>query len=198
MDLEYIKKNYSQFDDSKIEDLAKYQARSLRKEVLPILIEEIKKRNLSESLISGIQSQLKEPTLEELNQYTALINTLPCPKCGSKTQKLNGVVLREVVSFLVITTTRVHSKIACPDCLDTFKNQANSKTILLGWWSPLGVIRTIQALTNNGKMSTEIGMNEPNDILKSFVYENLGAIETHKDNSAKLTNIIDVFNAKII
>jgi len=196
MDLEDIKKNYSQFDDAKIKDLAKFEVRSLRKEVVPVLIEEIKKRNLPEELLLGIESQLRVPTSQELIQYCTLINSIPCPKCKSKTQKLNGIVLREVVSFFIMTTTYTHSKIACPNCLETYKNAANSKTILLGWWSPAGIISTIQSLIKNGKMSAEIRMHEPNAVLKSFVYQNIGAIETDKDNIAKLSNLLEVYNAK--
>ncbi len=43
MNLDDIKKNYKNFDNHKIEDLAKYQVRKLKPEVIPILIEEIKR-----------------------------------------------------------------------------------------------------------------------------------------------------------
>ena len=44
MDLEQIKKNYADFDDFKIEYLAKNGVSSLNSEVVQILVEEIKKR----------------------------------------------------------------------------------------------------------------------------------------------------------
>ena len=45
MELEDIRKNYRNFNDDKIENLAKSDARKLRPEVIPILIEEIRRRN---------------------------------------------------------------------------------------------------------------------------------------------------------
>ena len=197
MDIEDIKKNYRNFQDSKIISLAKSEARTLRPEVVPILIDEIRNRNLSETLISGIEAQLKVPTEDELKEYCSVVQSADCPKCKTKTQKLNAIVLNEVVSFLILTTSSKSIKIACPDCLEKLKNNANFKTATLGWWGfPWGVIRTIQALINNSKMSKQIACSGPNDILKSFVFENIGVIETSKNNTVALNNFIERTNFK--
>lgn len=63
MNIEDIKRNYSQFSDAKIENIAASKAQSLPKEVVAILNEEIKKRNLSSSLetdFEAIDQQRKE------------------------------------------------------------------------------------------------------------------------------------------
>ncbi len=68
IDLEQIKQNYSVFEDYKIEHLAKNEAGSLEPEVIPILVDEIKKRNLDVDLIKGIEAQTKELTEKEIQE----------------------------------------------------------------------------------------------------------------------------------
>lgn len=50
MNIEEIKENYSRFSDAKIENIAATKTQSLPKEVIDVLNEEIKKRNLSPNL----------------------------------------------------------------------------------------------------------------------------------------------------
>jgi len=76
MDIEQIKKNYENFDDSKIEILAKNEAGSLEPEVIPILVNEIKKRNLDIDLIKGIESQTKELTEKEIQETKLKLESL--------------------------------------------------------------------------------------------------------------------------
>ena len=76
MDIEQIKKNYENFDDSKIEILAKNEAGSLESEVIPILVNEIKKRNLDIDLIKGIEAQTKELTENEIQEIKLKIESL--------------------------------------------------------------------------------------------------------------------------
>ena len=47
MNLEDIKRNYENFDDEKLIEIATKDIKSLRKEVLPILEAELQKRNIS-------------------------------------------------------------------------------------------------------------------------------------------------------
>lgn len=193
MELEDIRKNYRNFNDDKIENLAKSDAKKLRPEVIPILIGEIRRRNLSENLIAGIETQLRVLTPNELIEYGTLIQKQPCPKCKSKTRKLNAVILTEVVSMILLTHTSKHFRIACPDCLTHFRKRADSKTFLLGWWGfPSGIIKTIGALRHNSKMAKIINSQEPNEneIFQSFVIENVGQIETYKKDEKDLHRML--------
>jgi predicted nucleic-acid-binding Zn-ribbon protein len=191
MELEDIRKNYRNFNDDKIETLAKSDANKLRPEVIPILMEEIRRRNLSENLIAGIETQLKILTPEELNDYVTLIRNQSCPKCKSKTRKLNAVILTEVVSMILVTHISKHFRIACPDCLTHFKKKANNKTLLLGWWGfPSGIIKTIGALRQNYKMAKLINSEASNDIFHSFVIENIGQIEAYKKEEQNLNRML--------
>jgi hypothetical protein len=190
MDIEDIRKNYRNFDDSKIQELAKQDASKLRPEVVPILMEEIRRRNLSENLILGIDAQLKTLSPEELLDYCTLIQKQPCPICNGKTQKLNAIVLKEIVSMILLSNVTNHLKIGCPQCLEKSKSEINLKTALLGWWSTKGIFYTIRALAQNKRMEKYIRDYEPNEILKSYILENIGAIETNKNNPIALNNML--------
>ena len=195
MDIEDIRKNYRNFDDDKIESLAKSDAKKLRPEVVPILIEEIKRRNLSENLIASIEVQLKKVSKEELDKYNLLIQTQACPECQSKTKKLNAIILTEVISMILLTRTTKHFKIACPDCLTVFRKKSDNKTLLLGWWGiPWGIIKTLGALRINSKMAKIIDLEEPNDIFKAFIIENIGKIESSKEDKKSLNSILNNAN----
>ena len=47
MDLDDIRENYAKFDNEKLIKLATEEIKSLRKEVIPILVAELAKRNIS-------------------------------------------------------------------------------------------------------------------------------------------------------
>ena len=103
MDLNDIRENYKNFDDWKIEKIASEEAGSLRPEVLDILKTEIKRRNLNLNLIDSVNSQTKKLTASEFNKYCDILKNHPCPKCNSKTQKINATMVGQVVSILIIT-----------------------------------------------------------------------------------------------
>jgi len=56
MNIEEIKENYSKFTDAKIENIAATKTQSLPKEVIDVLNQEIKKRNLSPNLSADFDS----------------------------------------------------------------------------------------------------------------------------------------------
>lgn len=191
MDIESIRKNYRNLEDYQIVDLANTSANSLRPEIIPLLEEEIKRRDLSEKLLNGIQAQLKTPSLIEIDEYCSIIRNQSCSECHSKTHKLNAIILKDVASLILLTRTNTSLKIACPDCLEKYKKNSNSRTLLLGWWAlPWGPIKTIQTLVSNSIIFNKIRKNEPTDILKSFVYENIGTLETNKDNPNALKHLL--------
>lgn len=190
IDKEQIKKNYENFNDSRIEYLAKNEAASLEPEVVPILIDEIKKRNLDINLIKGIEAQTKKISEEELHEVNLKIKNLSCPECGQNKSPLIGTLLRIVKSFVYTTSYQKITIISCKTCANEKIKDAFITTILFGWWGiPMGLIQTPQAIiaTLNDKKNRELQSDE---ILTLFAIENIGEIKTNWDNEQELTEFI--------
>ena len=196
MDLNDIKENYKKFEDWKIEKIASEEAGSLRPEVLDILKTEIENRKLN--LLDTIDAQTKEITESEFNDYYNVLRNHPCPKCESKTQKINATIVGRVVSMLILTNYEKCLKVACSNCLDEMHNKANKKSALLGWWGfPWGPIQTIRSFIFNSRMKKNNRTVEPNEIIASFIVNNIGIMEKAKSEPEKLTELINKTNNAI-
>lgn len=196
IDIEQIKKNYANFEDYKIEHLAKNEAAGLEPDVIPILIEEIKKRGLDPNLIKGIEAQTKELTESELTELKSKIANLPCPDCGAKNTPLIGTLIRTVKSFIVLTSYKKVPVITCETCANKRRKNAMITTFLLGWWGiPFGIFRTpialIQTLIDKNKR-IEIS----DGILTVFAVESIGEIKTNWDKEAELVDFIRHVNQR--
>ncbi len=198
MDLNDIKENYKNFDDYKIEKIASEEANKLRPEVLDILKAEIKKRNLNLNLIDSVDSQTKELTESEFNEYCEILRNHPCPNCESKTQKINATMVGRVISMLIMTNYEKTLKVACSNCLDAMHSKANTKSALLGWWGfPWGPIQTIRSFMFNSSMKKNNRTEKPNEIFASFIVSNIGVMEKAKTEPKKLTEFINRTNNAI-
>ena len=196
MNLDDIRENYKNFEDWEIEKIASKEADSLRPEVLDILKSEVKKRKLN--LLSSINSQTKELTETEFSEYCEIVRNHPCPKCRSKTQKINVSMVGQVISMIFMTNYEKTLKVACSNCLDEMHRKANIKSALLGWWGfPWGPIHTIRSFIFNSSMKKNNRTEKPNEIFKSFILNNIGIIEKAKTNPKNLTNLINRINNAI-
>ena len=190
IDLEKIRKNYAEFDDYKIEYLAKNEIGSLDPDVIAILKEEIKRRGLDSNLNKGIEAQTKELTESELAELKSKISKLTCPECGQTNPPLIGTLIREVKSFIVFTYYKKTSIISCQNCADKKRKKAMITTALLGWWGvPVGLFRTPQALISS---LTDKNKQESisDSIITNFAIENVGEIKTNWDKEAALVDFI--------
>ena len=96
--VEEIRENYKGISDSKIENIALNESKGLRKEILGILKEEIKKRNLGESLITWLDAEINTLTDFERLSLIRKIENLKCPNCGQRESKLIGQEFSDVGS----------------------------------------------------------------------------------------------------
>ncbi len=195
LDLERIKENYANFEDYKLEHLAKNEAGSLEPEVIPILMAEIKKRGLDSNLEKGIEAQTQELTESEVTELKEKVAGLRCPVCGQNSKPLIGTIIRSVKSFLILTNYKKSPIITCQDCADSKRKNALISTIILGWWGiPWGFIRTPQTIINyfldNGNREA---ISE--SILTGFVIENIGEIKTNWNKENELVEFLDHQNS---
>jgi len=189
--IEELRKNYERYSDDQLIRIATTDASGLFPEAIQILREEIKRRGISENLLNGINIQRKEISELELLEYCEILRTQPCPVCGSGSSKLNATLVANVLSFVVMTNYEKKLLVACPDCLLKANRNAMIKSALFGWWGiPWGIVRTIQSLILNNKMSNQTRLTEPNDLFKGFVIGQVGTIEAYKTNNERLQSLI--------
>lgn len=191
LDLEQIKKHYSEMDNSKLERIAKFEMASLNPEVHSIVIAEIQKRGFDEALLEGIEAQIKTLTTEEIYELTDKIKGLDCPSCGKSNQGLVGGIIRKVRSYVIITQYEIRPIIACAACVEAERKNQLIKNSLLGWWGfPSGLFRTPQAIINhfmdNGKKD-----KISKSVLSDFVVQNVGELKTNWENEHKIVAFIN-------
>ena len=135
--------------------------------------------------------QNRQYTIEEIEAYAMLLRNLPCPVCNDTSSGLNGTLSHTVKSFILFTTSRAEPTVGCPDCLDKQNDNAILSTALLGWWGfPWGLIKTPVYIYRNIKAKKQNRSDYPNDVLLAYTLENIGEIETYKDDREKLKRII--------
>ena len=75
--------------------------------------------------------------------------------------------------------------------MDKKNKESIISTALLGWWGiPWGILKTPFYIYNNIKSKKQNRIAEPNETLLSFTLENIGQIETYKEDTEKLKQII--------
>ncbi|WP_320814166.1 hypothetical protein [Flavobacterium sp.] len=192
IDLKQIEKNYSLKEDYEIERIATSKSHGLRPEVYQIIENEIKKRSLNPNLLQGVIAQNREYSIDEIIEFSRVLRCLPCPYCGSKAKKLNGVFIYKIKSFILFTYTEVKKYVACSECLDSKCTKAIVSNLFLGWWGfPMGLIKTPFYIYKNFNSKSNHRISNSNDALISFVESNIGYIESYKDDEVKLKTLIN-------
>jgi hypothetical protein len=199
MDIEVVKKYYSELSDNEIKRIAKSDAKGMvpeaieilkneiiRRKINPLLIEEIIEQNISYPLQPTDKAEVKYSE-KELNEYVAILRTLPCPLCNSSEKKLNAIYLYAVKSPIIYIKCSVELLIACADCM----NKKNIKSILLtiglGF---LGVPFNLIFIYRNIMERKQIKLEKPNKLMIEFTQKNMYEIQKNKSESKSLKKII--------
>ena len=191
IDIELIKENYARMPDEQLVHIAKNEANGMTPEGLEIILSEIKKRKLDPNLSASVAIQNKEYSTDEINAYCEMVRHLDCPRCGSSVLPLNSTVTKTVISFILLSTKKTSSVIACPNCLDVASGKAVALSLLFGWWEiPWGPIYTYRALKFTIDMFKKNHDRDTRDELKNAVISNIGKIALHKDNKLELQAIL--------
>ena len=177
--------------DDELIRIATTDASGLTPQAQEIIKEEVAKRKLDTNILKGVEAQNKSYSIEEIDKYCNLVQTLSCPICKTNSEKLNATMTSEVVSAIVFSTKNKKIKVGCPSCLDKANNSALTKSVLLGWWGiPWGIFWTIKAINDNLKSKRTNHIDTPNDYLRGFTVSKIGQLETYKDDKTKLQQII--------
>lgn len=188
--VEEIKKNYSKFDDWKIKELA-LNPKGLRKEIVPILNEEIKKRNLDIELIKWVNYETK--TFEGLEKKNLIENIIKskCSLC-LENSNLRGYKFNTIISALVVITDKTENLIICNDCAKSKRLNSMSKTFFLGWWSKRGIISTPFTLISD-LIKILRKESESKEIIDEFIENNTGVLRISLEQN-NLNEVLAKFN----
>ncbi len=190
LDLEQIRRNYEGFYDSQIEQIATNEVAALEPEVVSILKEEIRKRGLNTNLSRAIDAQTTQPTPSQVMEFKSRICSLPCPQCGGSNSPLVGALIREVKSFLFVTSYKRTPVIMCSTCAERRKSRALAVSLLMGWWGlPWGLIYTLDALLASGTDRKQ-REQQSEDILTDFVLKKFGKINLYVEQDSALSDLI--------
>ena len=197
IDIQYVQDTYQQMSNEELIRVATQDAHGLTPEAMEVAKSEIKKRGLDESLVKGVEAQNKTYTPEEVDAYCDILRNVTCPGCGDDSERLNGSMTGEVVSFVFFTQYQKKVRIACPRCLDKATNNALTKTALFGWWGiPWGIIYTIQSIILNLESKNVNHSTDHSNYLRGFALDNIGQLESYKDNKEMLQKMLGRHNAQ--
>tara|TARA_B100001778_G_scaffold332815_1_gene339949 strand:- start:930 stop:1535 length:606 start_codon:yes stop_codon:yes gene_type:complete len=193
MDLEKIKEYYGSLEDYEIENLAKNESAKLEADVIPLLVDEVKRRSLSEEFLEYIQSN--EPLSdEEFKELINLVTNLPCPECGKSNGPLVGNYLRTLKSYVIFTVYRKDPVICSEEYMNKALKQALISNACFGWFGA-GLLQypfIIYGSLIDRKKTKELTQK----IIPNFILENYAFLRLHKNEPSKIVEYIDNWNTK--
>lgn len=192
LDINEIRKNYERFDDTQIRIIAKQDAKGLREDVIPILIEEIKKRNLGNHLIRRITVERRKLSKSEYESLKRKVKESICKNC-KKNRRLKGYKFTTITGILIDENISEYELIICGECGRKLRRKSAIWTILFGWWSLGGLLSTPFILINKIKASIHED-KQSEQIIKSFIESNIGAITIGEDSKEVIQKLLIAFN----
>lgn len=185
-----IRNNYRNFDNWKIKELGR-DAGTLRKDIIPILNEEIIRRNLGEDLLIwvGLESNILVG-LERENLIRTIRNE-KCTECLAQGH-LGGYEFTTIVSYFIGFDIKTERLIICKSCANAKRRDSITKTLLLGWWSKNGLLSTPIELVS-ALMRMWRHEKEDQEILALFIDGRTGKIRQSLERN-KLFASIKRFN----
>ncbi len=193
-----IKITFKEYSDSKIEYIAKHESNELRKEVLPILENEIILRGLDKDLISWFKAETNPFSEMEKASIINKIQHLNCSKCSSKIEKLYGFEINTITAFIFIFRDSSEKKILCRRCGNLEKSKSMFSTFFLGWWSRTGIISTPYTLIKDVINLMLYKEKISNKILNDIVEDNVGVLRIEGCGLEELNNLVLLHNTQYL
>jgi hypothetical protein len=195
MDLTAIRKNYERLPDDKIIHIANYEAGGLEPAAIEILMEEIRKRELSSNLLEAVKVSSRNLSAAEFEQYIDIIRSLPDPATGDASGKLNAAIISSTISYVFITTQKNKIFIGTDKSIRKQLDSGSTTTAIFGWWGiPFGIIYSLSSLWKNTKARKTDFNGMPTPLLFDFVRDNIGFIEANKNDREALLKHLTASN----
>ena len=192
-ELERIKQHYQNHDDEKIKLIALNDAYGLKERTIPILIEEIRKRNLDTKLIDWVKAVSRKLSEQEFNNLKRKIRKSKCTKCLEENKELLGFEFTTRISALFIAHVKEHRFIVCKKCGRRNKRISMLLTTIFGWWSPIGFFMTPFILYDKIKDAIK-EKSESERIIEEFINEYIGIITLNDESPQIIQTLINNIN----
>ena len=189
-----IREYYKKLSQNEIISLAKNPA-GLRKEIVPIFIEELKTRGLQTDFENWVKIETDSFEGTERDLIFAQIEQNSCCNCGSF-EKLYGFNFEKIYSFVLFSKFEFAEKILCKSCGNKERFKIMGKTALVGWWSKKGIIYTPYFLVNGLIRYFRIE-SESNKVINNFIDRNTGKLRLVNQKKIGLQTVICENNEKV-
>ena len=187
---ESLKAEYAKLSDGKLIFMATSEHYDLEPMGLKALKEEIKERELFDEQDFQRTFSYDSIAQEELDFYVELIETLPCPRCGSEDSILKSRTIRWVLSAIFFSEIEEREMIGCKGCLKKWTITSHAKTLFLGWWHiPRGVINVGKVVYRSYLLS-RMPERESQAGLENFIRNNIGHLRAYKGDRDKLVFLL--------
>ncbi len=193
--LEEIRSNYKTLPDSKIEKIALFESKGLRKDVIQVLRDELNERNLDPKLLNWVNAETNSFKPEEALILKRKLSNLTCIKCLEKTEKLYGYEINKMVSFLIFSKETNQQKILCQTCGNKARFNALFTTFLFGWWSTHGILTTPYIIIKD-LINLFYFKKISNRIYENLIRENTGYFRLNGTEDKSLVKFLSEFNEK--
>ena len=170
-----LTKNYKKFDDEKIVSLAMNECKGLIDEAIPILENEIIKRNLDNKLLDWIKLERNFYKGIELETLKSRIKNSVCTECQQK----DDIILGHHIHYRSVLDSTFDAKlIVCKSCGQKLRIQSYLKTVTLGWLSFRGILRVPVYFI--GELFSSFSRAKTSEtIIDEFIYNNTGLIREY-------------------
>lgn len=155
--------HYRRMPDESFTHLATHLGEGLEPEAIELIRQELHVRGTVPDADAAIDIQLRRPSSEEFEVLVTAFRKLPCPKCGSTSEPLNGAEIKR--------GSNVDLEAACPTCLKAdlkFASNAGALGALFAEW------RHVSDVTKNTSMLKALESGEQTEALRLYLWRNRG------------------------
>lgn len=163
---------YKDFDNEKIINLARFESKKLTDTAIPILKNEISKRQLDQKLIDWINLERNFFKGSELEILKTKIKHSKCSNCKIKNNNIKGFYIH---NCSLTHNPREANLILCEECGKKFRNKNYIISATLGWVSPKGFIK-VPFYFLEELFDIPFRKKQSERILNEFIFENTGSI----------------------
>jgi len=170
-----LTESYKNFNDQTIINLATNESKSLREDAIPILENEIQKRNLDKKLLEWIKLERNFFKGAELQNLKKVIRNSECNECGKKFNNIQGFHIH----YLSALDSNFDSNIIiCETCGKQLRKKSYIKTATLGFLSFRGIVNVPFYFV--GELIASFSRKKTDEkIIDDFIFQNTGLIREY-------------------